>query len=117
MRLITGNHVMAERRRAVGAAGRCEECTLMVSDSIPHMLFECNIGHEVRTTMWNNVIVSSPAAMVGEMIRMNINERCEFLLSGFRCSSFVPEWSLSYINVCNFITTMYDNKITSMENI
>ena len=69
LRLLTDNHVMSERKR-LNSSGRCEECTMMVSDSVPHMLFECSSGHEVRTHMWNNVIMSSPPGLIDEMNKM-----------------------------------------------
>ena len=87
---------------------------MMVSDSVPHMLFECSSGHEVHTHMWNNVIMSSPPALIDVMNQMNIRERCEFIFSGFRSSVFITKWSLLYIHICNFITVMYDNKINLM---
>ena len=75
---------------------------MMVSDCVPHMLFECSSGHEDSTHMWNNVIMSYPPALIDEMNQMNIRERYQ--------------GSLLHIHIilCNFITVMYDNKINLM---
>ena len=114
LRLLTGNHEIAERLRRNGTSRTCQQCTMMVTDSIPHMLFECASGSERRRNLWSDVINNSPKVLSDKMSEMNFRERSNFLLSGFYSPEPVIEWESMYISVSLFINTMYENKITLM---
>ena len=55
----------------------------MVTDSTPHMLFECASGSQLRRNLWSDVINNSPKVLAVKMSEMNFRERGNFLLSGF----------------------------------
>ena len=114
LRLVTGTHAISERLRQLGNSRMCQQCNMMVTDSIPHMLFECQGAEDLRITMWGHVINNSPPALLLSISRMNYTDRCVFLLSGFNCSTLICEWDSVYINVCKFIVAMYDNKVSLM---
>ena len=83
LRLLTGNHEIAERLRRNGTSRTCHQCTMMVTDSIPYMLFECASGSQLRRNLWSDVIINSPKVLADKMSEMNFRERSNFLLSGF----------------------------------
>ena len=114
LRLLTGNHEIAERLRRNGTSRTCHQCTMMVTDSIPHMLFECASGSQLRRNLWSDVINNSPNVLADKMSEMNFRERSNFLLSGFYSPVPVIEWESMYISVSLFSNAMYANKITLM---
>ena len=83
---------------------------MMVTDSIPHMLFECASRSQLRRNLWSDVINNAPKILADKMSEMNCRERSNFLLSGFYSPVPLIEWESMYISVSLFINTVYENK-------
>ena len=111
---MTGNHVIAERLRKPAASRMCQECTIMVADSIHHtcMLFERESASHIRSPLWRCVISECPQALAVEMSNLNNSDRCMFLLSGFHSPNIIREWDMVYVNICKFIIAIYDHKVS-----
>ena len=113
-RLLTGNNAIAERLRQAGISRTCQQCSMMVADSISHMLFECECANQTRRNLWANIIRNAPEALVEELSGMTHKVRSEFLLSGLNNSVLVYEWDSLLIAVCQFVVQMYDHKVSLM---
>ena len=111
LNLLVGNHVMSERLRDKGASHICQQCTKMVSNSVPHMLYECTFVDDIRQHLWTNISNSSPIELYHEMYRMRPADLYIFWMSGFNSGS-IKEWSESYINICKYVTIIYDKKVS-----
>ena len=47
--------------RKPAASSMCQECTIMVADSIHHMLFECESASQIRSPLWRCVNIRVPS--------------------------------------------------------
>jgi hypothetical protein len=114
LNILVGNHVISERLRQRGVSRMCQQCTMMVADSVPHMLFECECAANVRQHLWTDIIRSSPTALYQEMTRMSNIDLYIFWMSGFHSTSFIKEWSEMYINICKCVYVIYAHKVSIM---
>ena len=85
----------------------CELCTLEKANSVEHIVFECEINHDIRTNLWEVVLETCPHQMILEMNAMSTYQRIEFILNGFFCP-YVSEWTPLYISLCNYIYCVYN---------
>ena len=86
----------------------CTLCTVISSDSIEHILFECSSGEVIRNELWRKVLNSCPNAMARELNKMSCISKVSFILNAFNCI-YINEWSSLYMDMCNFIFIMYSN--------
>ena len=91
----------------------CPLCTTISCDSIEHILFECNSGATLRNELWNPVVNSSPYAMIRDINMMSNYSKAAFILNAFNCI-YVDDWKMLYMNMCNFIFTMYSDYYTKL---
>ena len=63
LRLITGNSKITERLHTPNASRFCQDCDLMESDNVEHMLFYCTKTVSLTRHLWRTVLLEAPAAL------------------------------------------------------
>ena len=109
LRIVSGNHVMRQRRCKPGTSAFCQDCCDMVDDSVQHMLFECSGLSECRQHAWQHVLNNSPQALAKQLECMSNICKTHLILCGY--GSYVNEWCDLYIVTCNFVCDMYALKL------
>ena len=93
---------------------RCVLCNQHDTREVKHILFECGSLNEIRNTLWNNVIIQGPEALMGEFQSMSSMDRCKFVLNGLN-SVYVQEWNNLYCSLSDFVVTIYSAYQASTE--
>ena len=70
-----------------------------VLNDVIHILFYCPCNEDLRSTLWEEVC---PAALLVDINKMSLRERCEFMLNAFNVK-YIQEWKLFYDCTSNFI--------------
>lgn len=84
----------------------CHLCDSYRRDSITHILFECDFVKDVRTKHWKKVASVCPLPLFNDMMKMTLDDRCAFLLSGLN-APYIDDWQNVYVTLLDFMYHTY----------
>jgi hypothetical protein len=94
---------------------QCTECDSHTSQTVAHVLFDCDWLSEWRKKLWSGVVSRCPPGIVPQLLAMTSEEKTVFLLSGLH-NAYVKEWSMLFEAILEFVTYLYW-KAKSIQNI
>ena len=106
MRLMCGQHCLSSNPGQSPNTRMCGLCDRFDVESVSHFMFICTHFAETRNTLWAPVVESMPLSMSQHVRSLNVNDKVQFLLSGFRVN-FTPEWLDVYESVAMFVLQLY----------
>ena len=81
----------------------CQLCTQFRSNTVHHILFECNCCDLIRGQLWQNVLHACPDRLKLELIKMDKISCTKFILNAMNCK-YVNKWRPIYITLCQSYT-------------
>ena len=94
----------------------CDLCTMYCPETINHVLFECDQNTAVHITMWQSILDNCPPAMADDLSRMTSKEKTTYVLNALYCN-YTPEWNNLYLYICQFISTMYTDRMSLKQSV
>ena len=84
----------------------CKSCESYSSNSVDHILFNCDLLQERRLVLWHNVEEACPYQLCQAMQHMSSVDLCKFILNGLNVP-FTPDWNELYCCILNFTYEIY----------
>jgi len=114
IKLLLGVHklntVLVKQRNITSPM--CNLCQSYESETVSHFMFRCSNSEKERTKLWNEIQLSCPSTILMESINaMSDDTKSAFLLTGLN-DSYVPEWSIFFHAIANFINKMYVTRLS-----
>lgn len=82
-------------------------CNSYATESVEHMLCECDAYVNVRDKHMQKLVESMPLGMKHAFLSMDTREKVKFLLSGFNMQSLCSKWVNSYLCVMDYVAEVY----------
>ena len=92
----------------------CHWCPGAVVEDCAHMLFNCEGLSDIRPMLWQNAESYMPTPMARYLDTCSAKDKLQFILTGFNCSKYCPEWEMIYNALLDYVYIMY-NKRRCME--
>ena len=109
--MLTGNHSLnSGRGQYIVHTSLCQLCDSFQTESICHMLFQCEGLINTRNELFAKLTDVMPAAMARELQGMVDDNKTTFLLTGMNSDFIVPEWESTYVGILVFISGMYKQR-------
>lgn len=117
MKLITGeSNLNAHKGRYVNKTSSCMLCRQYVTETVTHMIAECDALAEHRDSLWTLMLDYVPLAMAQSMQIMGPREKTLYILSGLR-AKYTAERQQTYEAMALFVETLYTLRGHYMANL
>ena len=83
----------------------CESCDIYATNTIEHLLFDCDANSVKREGLWNSVLEFCPIALIIRMDSMSKKDLCVFMLNGLN-SEYIMERDLLHGALITFMYEM-----------
>ena len=80
----------------------CKYCGFGTSDSLEHIIFQCEHNKNCRSKYWPELMNVGPKALIDDLESMTEHDRCVYILNCFN-SEYIVEWSELYQCVGKFL--------------
>ena len=84
---------------------RCVLCNSQLSNSLAHILFQCEGYYNQKTPLWNELIQSCPRALKLSLNSMNNDDKTKFMINCFYVQ-YNNEWDVTYNFVIKYVNTL-----------
>ena len=93
-----------------GRNQRCKLCDSFETETIQHVVMECNGLNDVRGPLMMRLREAMPQAMRDSFAVLNNTEKLIFLISGLGCDKYEQQWNEIYVRISKLIFELYRNR-------
>ena len=93
-----------------GRNQRCKLCDSFETETIQHVVMECNGLNDVRGPLMMRLREAMPQAMRDSFAVLNNTEKLIFLISGLGCDKYDQQWNEIYVRISKLIFELYRNR-------